>query len=991
MTSPERETVDTALLRTLFDAMPQLGWTARPDGHIDFYNRGWYEYTGTTFDEMQGWGWEKVHDPALLPAVLERWKHSIASGESFEMEFPLRRYDGVFRWFLTRVHPIRDRSGTIVRWVGINTDVDDRRRHARTLERLSEIGRTISAELDTQNIIQAVTDAATELSGAQFGAFFYNVVNASGESYMLYTISGVPRAMFERFPMPRNTAVFGPTFAGEATVLIDDVRKDPRYGHNAPHYGLPKGHLPVVSYLAVPVVSRSGEVLGGLFFGHPEAGVFTRQSAQVVEGLAAQAAVALDNARLYERMVADRARYRSLAEASPTAQAVGTSDAHGYVVEDSPSWRALTGQTFEEMCGRGWLQAVHPDFREQTERELDAAISDRRIYLMEYRLRLADGTYKWFAAKGVPVYDEQGNLREWIGTTSDVDQRKSTEEHLRFLARANELFASSLDYESTLANLATAAVPALADWCAVDIATGPDGAYKRLAVAHIDPAKVDLAWDLYRRFPPEPQHDPIALAIRSGKSQLVREVPDELLHDVTFGEEHYAITRALGLVSWMIVPLVGRRGSLGAVTFVSSDSRRLFTELDLSHAEEFARQASVAIENAMLYRDAQDANRAKDDFLATLSHELRTPMTAILGWSRMLQDGGLDDEAYAAAVEAILRSAQAQATIIDDVLDMSRIIAGKMQLDPQPVDLLEVVEASIATVQPAADARGVSVELQRRRGTTLVTGDPNRLQQVVWNLLSNAIKFTPRDGEVVVRIEQSGSFIRLSVRDTGKGIAPEFLPHVFEPFRQAENVTTRVHGGLGLGLTIVKQLVELHGGNISARSDGENRGASFIVELPVRAVRGAAPAISAGTGSARRSPSASEPHASYPSLRNARVLVVDDQDDARLLVRTVLTRCGAQVFTAASAAEALGVLAAEGADIVVSDIAMPEMDGYELLRGIRQRDTSVPVLAMTAFSHPQDQEKILAAGFNSYLRKPVEPLDLAVEIHRVLQRKYETE
>ncbi len=974
--------------------MPQLGWTALADGYIDFYNRGWYEYTGTTFEEMQGWGWEKVHDPEMLPKVVEKWKRSLDTGTPFEMEFPLRRHDGVFRTFLTRVNPVHDSAGNILRWVGINTDVDDQRRQARTLERLSEVGRTISADLDLEKVVQAVTDAATELSCAQFGAFFYKAISEAGEAYTLYTISGVPREMFEKFPMPRNTAIFAPTFAGEGTVRIDDVTCDPRFGRNAPYHGMPAGHLPVASYLAVPVISRSGEVMGGLFFGHADAGVFTEQSAQVVESLAAQAAIALDNGRLYQRVVADRKlvrqneeRYRSLVEASPTAQAVGTSNPQGYVVEDSPSWRALTGQTFEQMRGRGWLQAVHPDFREETARRLDAAIAARQIYQMEFRLAMKDGTYRWFASKGVPVYDEDGAVREWIGTSSDIDQRRSSEEHLRFLARANELFASSLNYESTLANLTHAAVPALADWCAVDIAGAAGAPYQRLALAHADPEKAELAWDLYRRFPSDPATDPIAEVIRTGRAQLVAEITDDLLRAITQGDEHYRIAKELGLVSWMMVPIPGRRGSIGAISFVSSDSKRRFTMDDVTHAQEFARQAGVAIENAALYRDAQEANRAKDDFLATLSHELRTPMTAILGWSRMLQEGDLDDETYATAIETVLRSAQAQAVLIDDVLDMSRIISGKMQMDPKPVDVVDAVEGAMRTVQPAAEAKGVVLEFQRRPGVSLVTGDSNRLQQIAWNLLSNAIKFTPRGGEVVARVEQSGSFVRLSVRDTGKGIGPEFLPHVFEPFRQAENVNTRIHGGLGLGLAIVRQLVELHGGNVSVQSDGEGKGSTFVIELPVRAVR--AGDLLRPTTAGRPVPRGSDLHTAtaYPSLDKVRVLVVDDQEDARQLVKAVLSRCGAVVSAASSASEAMEALDEAEIDIVVSDIAMPDVDGFALIEHIRQiRKLDLPVIAMTAFSHPSDQEKMRHAGFSGYLKKPVEPIDLAREIYGLLRR-----
>ena len=363
-------------------------------------------------------------------------------------------------------------------------------------------------------------------------------------------------------------------------------------------------------------------------------------------------------------------------------------------------------------------------------------------------------------------------------------------------------------------------------------------------------------------------------------------------------------------------------------------------------------------------------------------------MTAIIGWSHLLREGGLDEQSYESAVEAIVRSAHAQAMLIDDVLDMSRIIAGKMQLNPEAVDVANIVQAALHTVRPAADAKGVTVEFQQRPGASLVTGDANRLQQVVWNLLSNSIKFTPRGGEVVARVEQSGSFVRISVRDTGKGITSDFLPHIFEPFRQAENVTTRAHGGLGLGLTIVKQLVELHGGNISAHSAGEGKGATFIVELPVRALRSVdAPSEPLRRYTSTRPPQdPAAPQAAYPSLAGVHVLVVDDQEDARMLVNAVLTRCGARVTLAASVADALRFVTTEKIDIILSDIAMPDADGFELIRTVRAWKMNMPVLAMTAFGGPADQDKILASGFTGYLRKPVEPADLAREIFTVVRR-----
>ncbi len=293
--------------RTLADAIPNLAWMAHPDGRIFWYNRRWYDYTGTSPEEMEGWGWEKVHDATVLPSVLERWTGSIRSGDGFEMVFPLRGGDGHFRSFLTQVEPVKDAQGRVTRWFGTNTDIttqleaEAREKKAReTAEVLNRIGPLLTAELEPRKLTQKITDIATEAIRAQFGAFFHTLVDEAGESYVLYTLSGVPREAFAGFPMPRNTHVFGPTFRGEGVVRSEDITKDPRYGKNQPYHGIPKGHLPVRSYLAVPVKSRSGSVVGGLFFGHSDAGVFGEEAETIAAGIAAQAAIALDNASLFD-------------------------------------------------------------------------------------------------------------------------------------------------------------------------------------------------------------------------------------------------------------------------------------------------------------------------------------------------------------------------------------------------------------------------------------------------------------------------------------------------------------------------------------------------------------------------------------------------------------------------------------------------------------------------------------------------------------------
>ncbi|HEY0155740.1 MAG TPA: CHASE domain-containing protein [Thermoanaerobaculia bacterium] len=362
----------------------------------------------------------------------------------------------------------------------------------------------------------------------------------------------------------------------------------------------------------------------------------------------------------------------------------------------------------------------------------------------------------------------------------------------------------------------------------------------------------------------------------------------------------------------------------------------------------------------------QRANVAKDEFLATLSHELRTPMTAILGWSQMLGEEDLDDASRAMAVEAIRKSATVQAQLIDDLLDVSRITAGKMKIEPEPIELAPVVESAIDTVRSAAEAKSVSISSNVATGIW-VNGDERRLQQVTWNLLTNAVKFTPEGGQVFVELREEGSAAVVEVRDTGQGIDPAFMPHVFERFRQADSSTTRPHMGLGLGLAIVRHLVELHGGNISAESKGEGRGSTFRVRLPLLR-----------NGRTRREEEP-EPIAE-DALHGLRVLVVDDDEEVRNFVTTVFRNAGAEVRNAPAARPALDVLAEWPADVVLSDLAMPGADGFDLLHWIRashlERVRTLPVVALTAFAMPEDRQRVMEGGFQGFVAKPVEPARL---------------
>jgi len=377
--------------------------------------------------------------------------------------------------------------------------------------------------------------------------------------------------------------------------------------------------------------------------------------------------------------------------------------------------------------------------------------------------------------------------------------------------------------------------------------------------------------------------------------------------------------------------------------------------------------------------EAEAGNRAKDEFLAVVSHELRTPLTPIISWTRLLAGGDLDATATRRALESIERNARSQAQLVDDLLDVSRIIAGKVRLDIQQLELVPLLEAAIDSTRPAADAKGIRIQTVLDPRTGLVAADPERLQQVFWNLLSNAIKFTPRGGRVQVQLRRVDSHVEVSVSDTGQGIKPEFLPHVFDRFRQADSTSKRVHGGLGLGLAIVRHIVELHGGRVGAASPGEGQGATFTVELPISLLRPA----SAPPGT-HPTANVGVPLALAAAIPGVRVLVVDDEPDTLDTVQTILSKCGAEVRIASSAPDALATLDDWVPDVVICDIGMPGQDGYELIRHVRERPAArgglVPAIALTAYARIEDRLKVLAAGFQMHVPKPVEPAELVAVV-----------
>lgn len=384
-------------------------------------------------------------------------------------------------------------------------------------------------------------------------------------------------------------------------------------------------------------------------------------------------------------------------------------------------------------------------------------------------------------------------------------------------------------------------------------------------------------------------------------------------------------------------------------------------------------------------KEAENANRAKDEFLATVSHELRTPLTAILGWTHIVRTGDMDAATSARAMESIERNARAQAQLIEDLLDVSRIISGKLRLEVRTVNPVAIVAAAMDAVRPAAEAKSVRLAFTHDTFAGTIAGDPDRLQQVVWNLLSNAVKFTPQGGRVDIHLEPSGACLQLTVADTGQGIRPDFLPYVFDRFRQADSTSTRSHGGLGLGLAIVRHLVELHGGTIRAESPGVGQGATFFVTLPLGA------ALEAPNVSDALAPKATRYLSPPVTLGGVRVLVVEDEDDTRDWICNILARAGADVIPAASASDALVLVERLRPDILVSDIGMPGEDGYGLIRRVRalgpSRGGSLPAIALTAYARIEDRMRVLSAGYQMHVPKPVEASELASLIAGLVGRR----
>jgi PAS domain S-box-containing protein len=622
-------------------------------------------------------------------------------------------------------------------------------------------------------------------------------------------------------------------------------------------------------------------------------------------------------------------------------------------------WLDFRGRTMEQELGNGWAEGVHPEDYQRCLVTYLTAFAARESFSMEYRLRRSDGEYRWVFDEGVPRFTPAGFIG-YIGSCIDITERKQMEQTLR----ESEERARRTLVEQMLAGVAECDANrkfVLVNQRFCDI-TG-------YTEAELLEMRVD---DIMR-----PDELPRTAELHHGLVESGESFVSEKRYRRKDGSEVWVNANVSPIRS-------GRsRGEEAVAVVIDITDRKL-----------------VEREREQLLKEAQAANRSKDEFLAVVSHELRNPLNSILGYTRHLRTAAADEADIKKTAEIIERSGKMQLQLIEDLLDNARIISGKLKLEVQPVSLDSVVNAALDVMRPAAQAKGIELRSDLDPVAGQIIGDPRRLQQVVWNLLSNAIKFTPQSGIVELRMEKVDRHIRITVKDTGKGIEPEFLPFVFDRFRQSDASSARRFGGLGLGLSLVKQLVELHGGTIEAASDGPGRGATFTMTLPQHSaqIEAFAPERPRAVAARKMEMNDAVPLDQVPSLAGVRVLVVDDEEDARLMLTDVLGESGARVMAVSSGAEALAMLADSPAgarpDALILDINMPDEDGYKVLERVRALEAKcgvtpparVPAIALTARGEIEDRLKSLAAGFRMHVAKPVEPSELVVVIASLVER-----
>ena len=682
-----------------------------------------------------------------------------------------------------------------------------------------------------------------------------------------------------------------------------------------------------------------------------------------------------EKSRLVGELGSERARLEAVLQQMPSAVVIAEAPS-GKMLLSNSQVEPLIGKvlSLEDLNDYGAYAGIWPDGQQLQARDwpLARAIARGEI-VKDEEITISDGAgNRVLRITASPIRDRDGRITAGVAIFDDVTRRARDEAAQRFLAAAGSALIATLDASSAHERLANVCVPEVADWCVLAI---PDenGRLHHAAIAHVDGPNND---EVARQFKAQLAVDPnlpwdVTRVLSSGRAQLYPTHDRESLRAVNASAEYVRIIEQIGARSAIVAPLAARGRTLGLMIWITSSSGRTYDAHDVELAEELARRAALTTDNARLFSEAQlardqaqAANLAKDEFLAVVSHELRTPLTPILGWLDLLRAPGVTEEIRAQGYNVIERNARAQAQLVNDILDVSRISSGKLRIATKPTDFTRLVRDAVESLRLSADEKQIDLQLELQDVGDAPL-DATRFQQVVWNLLSNAIKFTPQGGRVTVTLARADENQALmEIHDSGQGIEADFVDNVFEAFRQADSSSTRSTGGLGLGLAIVRHIVEMHGGRVRADSPGAGQGATFRVWMPLLSARerDLISEASQQNGLLRAA----------DVLRGARILLIDDEADTRETLARLLESYGARVRVAASAAQALQTLDLFTPQLAISDIGMPDVDGYQLLAQLRARLPQLPAIALTAYTAPSDVERAQAAGFQKHLAKPVE-------------------
>jgi PAS domain S-box-containing protein len=797
----------------------------------------------------------------------------------------------------------------------------DLRENLDEVTRMQQVSTRLLQAGDISEVLRDILDAAIEITGADMG----NIQMLEGGALRITTHRGFDQAFLDFFDkVHRDQAACGAALARGERVIVEDVSLDPIFvGTSALDAMLAAGARAVQS---TPLVSRSGRAVG-MFSTHYRRAPHrpSDRALGLLDVLARQAADVIEQRQAQEALRAKEAELELVVEQTPFLLTRCTRDLRYKFV--SRAYAEMLGRRPEDIIGRPIVDIMGPAAFEAIRAHVERVLQGSRV---EYDADVPFAEVGMRALRVIysPDRDDQGRVVGWLASILDLTDHKRSDALRGLLASivdSSDDAISSKDLNGIITSW-NAGAERLFGYTAAEAIGQP-------MVRVIPEDRVD-----------EEAH--ILSRIRAG--QAVEHLETERLT-----KDGRRVP-----VSITVSPVRNRDG---VVTGASSIARDISDRVRLLASEQTARARAEA------------AGRAKDEFLATVSHELRTPLNAIVGWAAMLEEMGIQDSRAARGVHSIYRNTRALAQLVDDLLDVSRMISGKMRLDVQPLDFGDVIDAAVESVLPAATAKDIAIDVQIDPAARTMIGDPARLQQAVWNLLSNAIKFTPSGGRVHVHARAEDGHTELVVTDTGIGIEAAFLPYVFDRFRQADPSSTRAHSGLGLGLAIVRHLAELHGGTVHVTSEGRDAGARFAIRLPRTT-----PAASPDDRRHVVRDSVSMPTPTDVRLDRLRILVVDDDGESCDVMREMLQRLGACVQVAASVDQAVTELPAFGPDLVLSDLAMPGRDGFGILDAVRAMGGRyVPVVAVTAYARAEDRERVMAAGFDDYLAKPVEPAALA--------------